>query len=173
MRTVVVYESQFGNTHEVASAIAAEAGAHGGVDLLVVARATAEVLAGADLVFVGGPTHAHGLSRPSSRQAAVGDAEKHPDLHLDPDHEGPGVREWFDGLEPVPGMKAAAFDTRVHAPPALTGRASKGISRRLREHGFTEVVEPESFLVDTHNHLLEGETDRARRWAAAAIAAAG
>jgi hypothetical protein len=27
------------------------------------------------------------------------------------------------------------------------------------------VAEPESFLVDKDNHLLAGESDRARRWA--------
>ena len=38
---------------------------------------------------------------------------------------------------------------------ALTG----GALAPLREHGFAEVAVPESFLVDSHNHLLAGEAD--------------
>jgi hypothetical protein len=41
--------------------------------------------------------------------------------------------------------RATAFDTRIDAPVALTGRASKGITRMLRHHGFTVVADPESF----------------------------
>lgn len=169
MRTVVVYESMFGNTHHVAEQIAAAAAGSGEVTLVPVAEATPEVLAGADLVFVGGPTHVHGLSRPTTRANAAQMAEKDDDLHLDPDAEGPGVREWFDGLATVSGVKAAAFDTRADASAVLTGRASKGIAKRLRNHGFTLVAEPESFLVDKHNHLLEGEDKRALDWARAVV----
>ena len=65
---------------------------------------------------------------------------------------------------------AAAFDTRIDAPAALTGRASKGIAKRLRRCGFSLVVEPESFLVDKHNRLVDGEEERARAWGAALAA---
>ena len=67
--------------------------------------------------------------------------------------------------------RCAAFDTRIDAPAALTGRASKGIAKRLRRCGFDLVAEPESFLVDKHNHLLEGEAERARAWGAALASA--
>jgi hypothetical protein len=46
----------------------------------------------------------------------------------------------------------------------LTGRASKSITRRLGKHGFRIVAQPESFLVDRHNHLHDGELDRAAEW---------
>jgi hypothetical protein len=36
----------------------------------------------------------------------------------------------------------------------------------LRQHGFELVVEPISFLVDRHDHLLPGEEERAERWGA-------
>ena len=62
-------------------------------------------------------------------------------------------------------MAAAAFDTRLQGPELLTGRASTGIGRRLHHYGFTEVAAPRSFLVSRDNRLLEGEADRARRWA--------
>lgn len=54
------------------------------------------------------------------------------------------------------GHLAAAFDTRVHASALLTGQASKGITKRLRTHGFDLVVDGESFFVDKSNHLEAG-----------------
>jgi hypothetical protein len=84
------------------------------------------VHADADLVVVGGPTHARGMSRASTRKAAV-EAAKKPagGLKVEPDALGPGLREWFDSLGGYP-VKAATFDTRMHGPAALNGRASKG-----------------------------------------------
>jgi hypothetical protein len=122
------------------------------------------VLRSADLVVVGGPTHAHGMSRASTRTAAVAAAEKKVELELDPDAPGPGLREWLDGLPQCP-VRAAAFDTRVDAPAFFTGRASKGIARQLRKKGFDLIVEPESFLVTKDNILVEGEVEHAKKWA--------
>ena len=50
-------------------------------------------------------------------------------------------------------------------PRLLTGRASKGIAKRLAELGDRLAAEPESFVVDSENHLLAGEADRAEAWA--------
>ncbi len=173
MKAVVVYESMYGNTHLVADAVATGLRTDAGADVVVVPvdEAHADVLAGADLVVVGGPTHAHGLSRESTRKAAI-DAARKPDsdLTVDPDAEGPGLREWFDALERV-ATRAAAFDTRVKGPAALTGRASKGIAKRLRDHDCTLIVEPESFLVTKENHLLDDEAAHAREWGARLAAA--
>jgi hypothetical protein len=167
MKAVVVYESMYGNTHLVAEAIAN--GLRGPADVVVVApvdEADDDLLAGADLVVVGGPTHVHGMSRESTRKAAVDAAQKPgSDLELEPDAEGPGLRDWFDD-DIILSPKAAAFDTRMKGPAALTGRASKGIAKRLRDHGCTLVVEPESFLVTKDNHLLDDETAHARAWGA-------
>ena len=49
--------------------------------------------------------------------------------------------------------------------PALTGRASRGIAKVLRRHGFDLVVPPESFLVTKATHLEPGEDEHARAWA--------
>ena len=109
-------------------------------------------------------THAHGVSRESTRQAAVADAHKpEKGLTLDPDAEGPGLRDWFASL-PTMRAKAAAFDTRIDMPAVLTGRASKGIGRLLRKHGFDLIDEPESFLVTRDSHLETGEATRAQEW---------
>jgi hypothetical protein len=61
-------------------------------------------------------------------------------------------------------VSAAAFDTRIHISPVLSGRASKGISKRLRHHGWHEVAEPESFFVDKESALVDGEDERAVEW---------
>jgi menaquinone-dependent protoporphyrinogen IX oxidase len=166
VRAVVVYESMYGNTHAVAEAIGAGLSSAAEVTVLATDIASVQALAGIDLLVVGGPTHAHGLSRVSTRRAAIDAAHKpDADLTVDPDAEGPGLREWFDTIEKVPPF-AAAFDTRADMSPVLSGRASKGIAKRLRHHGGVVLESPESFLVTKDNHLAEAEVSRARAWGA-------
>jgi hypothetical protein len=165
MRAVVIYESMYGNTHVVADAIGRGLGADNEVLVLPVAAVTQEVVAAADLVVIGGPTHVHGMTRESTRHAAIDAAEKDDTLEVDPDAEGPGLRDWFDGLERLDAA-GAAFDTRIDVSPVLSGRASKGIHKRLRRHGLRPIAEPESFLVDKQSHLLADEAERAEAWGA-------
>ena len=166
MRSVIVYESMFGNTREIADAIASALAEAGEVVVVPVSHATPEVLDGIDLLVVGGPTHAHSMSSAQTRKGAPQYVEKSDgDLHLEPDYEGPGLRDWFQKLQVAP-VSAAAFDTRVDISAVLSGRASKGIASRLRKHGCRLVAEPESFLVDKSNHLLPDEAERARVWGA-------
>ena len=164
MRTAIVFESMYGNTHHIANAIAEELREFGPVNVVPAHAATTDLVA-VDLLVVGGPTHAHGMSRPSTRQAAVEKVAK-PDTHLtlDPDAIGDGVREWLEAVNSE-GTNAAAFDTRVAMMPALTGRASRGIAKVLRRQGFELVVPPESFLVSKDTHLEPGEDTHARTWA--------
>jgi flavodoxin len=166
VQAVVVYESMYGNTHQVADAIGAGLGSAFDVRVVPVSLAGPEVLADADLVVVGGPTHAHGMSRAATRKAAVEAANKPVSgLKVEPGALGPGLREWLGELGRYP-VKAVAFDTRMHGPAALTGRASKGADRLLRAHGFDVVAEPESFLVTRQDRLDSQETSRARDWGA-------
>jgi hypothetical protein len=169
MKAVVVYESMYGNTHLIADAIGRGLAGSGEVVVVPVAEAPPALVTDADLLVVGGPTHVHGMSRPSSRKAAVEQAtDSNP---IDPAAPGAGVREWLETVPPLTGS-AAAFDTRAGVAPALvTGRASKGIARQLHQHGFRQVVEPESFLVDKENHLQAGEEERAEAWGARLAAA--
>jgi hypothetical protein len=171
MNVVVVYESMYGNTHVIAEAIGAGMGE--GTDVLVtpVEDADASTIAAADLVVVGGPTHVHGMASNATRRSAIEAAGKNDDIQLDPDAAGPGLRDWFDFLPWSDGQPAAAFDTRLDALPVLTGRASKGITRRLRKHRFEIVGDPASFLVDKENHLIDGQTDLAREWGTSLAAA--
>lgn len=164
MKAVIIYESMFGNTRAVADAIAE--GLRPGNEAVVVpvAQARPEVLNGADLVVVGGPTHVHAMSRAGTRKGAAEMAGKPGSgLTLEPGAAGPGLRDWFADLGQVTAA-AAAFDTRIDGLAMFTGQASKGIARLLRHHGFHLVAGPESFLITKGNRLRAGEEDRAKDW---------
>ena len=164
MRALVVYESMYGNTRTVASGIADGLRAGYEVTVVPVADATAELVAGADLLVAGGPTHMHGLSSAATRRMAAEAAAKDgSELRLDPDAGGPGIRDWLKDLGRRDGL-AAAFDTRINGVPAFTGRASRPIAKLLKRHGYRLIAAPESFLVSSQSTLLDGEAGRARRW---------
>lgn len=166
MRAVIVYESMYGNTHKIADAIASGLRDSADVTVVPVTQVDEDTVRNADLLVVGGPTHVHGMTRPTSRKAAV-DAATKPDsaLTVEPGEHEPGVREWLESLGEL-RVPAAAFDTRIHGPGWLTGRASTRIARRLRRHGCTLAARPESFLVTKDSRLETGEEERARRWGA-------
>jgi len=166
MRALVVYESMYGNTHTVAVEIAAGLAATHEVTVVPVTRAGRDLVAAADLIVAGCPTHMHGMPSVASRRSAVEAASKQAGrLILDPDADGPGLRGWLAGLD-GDNVLAASFDTRLSGIPALTGRASRGIARLLRGRGCRLVAAPESFLVSSQNALLPGEAARARSWGA-------
>jgi menaquinone-dependent protoporphyrinogen IX oxidase len=166
VRARVIYESMYGNTHTVADAIAEGLRSSGEVTVVPVKDLSADLVEHADLLVVGSPTHVHGMTWPKTREAAVEAAHK-PEAELDLDAEldlhAPGLREWFNTVKEIP-KAAAAFDTRIDAPAALTGRASKGIAHRLRKHGATLVADPTSFFVTKDNRLEAGEAANAREW---------
>jgi hypothetical protein len=167
MHALVIYESMYGNTHVIADHIAEGLRTACEVSVMTVGAATPELLADADLIVCGGPTHVHTMSSERSRNAAADAAEKEGSgLTLEPDANGPGLRDWFKSLD-LHAAKGAAFDTRIDAPALLTGRASKGIAKRLQEAGVDLLMPPESFLVDKQNHLIEVEAERAEAWGAA------
>lgn len=154
MSALVVFESMFGNTKEIACAIAEGIGGHARVTSIEFL--TEDALNDVELLVVGGPTHAHGMSRPQTRD----------DAHRQgaPTAET-GVRERLPALGQQVMRGAAAFDTRIDKPRLITGAASKGIERSLRHLGYHIVAPAESFLVDgTKGPLLPGELERARAW---------
>jgi hypothetical protein len=158
MKAAVVYESWFGNTREVASAIANELGNEYDVLLLTVDDPPPP-LDEVDLLVVGGPTHAHGLSSAMTRKSAL-------QQRAEAGAEGVGVRDWLRRLSPAGGHRAATFDTRIEKPVILVGSAARGIAKRLERHGFELVAPPESFfVVDTAGPLKAGELERAAAWA--------
>jgi hypothetical protein len=160
MKVRIVYESMYGNTAAIARAIA-DGIRSGGADVSIagVSEVSPDAALEGDLLVVGGPTHAHGMSRATTRKTAIEDAKR----TYDEPTMGPGIREWLDGLHGG-GHAATAFDTRIDAPAAFTGSASKGIAKGLTKQGFHLATERESFLVTKQNTLVEGELERARGW---------
>ncbi|QBS45342.1 flavodoxin domain-containing protein [Nocardia sp. CS682] len=160
MRARVVYESMFGNTAAIAEAIAEVLGKHGTVEVLNVDAAASVAAPTVDLLVVGGPTHAFGLSRERTRRDAAEHTESPIALDI-------GIREWLDAALPVPaGRRAAAFGTKVAKPPWLPGSAARGAAKRLRRLGYELADDPVDFLVEgMTGPLTEGELDRARAWA--------
>jgi flavorubredoxin len=158
MRALVVFESMFGNTERIARAVAE--GLAPAVEVEVAEIATAPVsLAGVDLLIVGSPTHAFGMSRASTRQDARQRARG------GVVSRGDGLREWLAALPEVQrATAAAAFDTRIDKP-RVPGSAARGADRRLRRLGFTIASAPQSFFVaDVAGPSIVGELQRAREW---------
>ena len=124
MRALVVYESMYGNTRAVADNIADGLRADYEVTVVPVAEAIAELVAGADLLVAGAPTHMHGLSSASSRRMAAEAAAKDgSELRLDPDAGGPGMRDWLKDLghgtaSPPPSTPGSTVSPRSPAGPA-------------------------------------------------------
>jgi hypothetical protein len=168
MKALIVYESMYGNTREIAEAIAIGLRPQVPTQVFRVSEVNPEDIADADLLVVGAPTHVHGLSRPGTRKAAAESAESADNsLTLEPDALGTGVREWLGGLRSLGdghGKRCTAFDTRLSAPTMFTGRAGTRVAKRLRKIGYAEIDAPASFVVDKESKLLDGETGRAEEW---------
>jgi flavodoxin len=158
MKALVVYESMWGNTEEVARAVAAGLGETLDVEVAEVGRAPAEPGDDIALVVAGGPTHAFSMTRPSTRADAVEQGAPH--------DAGTGLREW---LEALPSgrhpQRLATFDTRVDKVRHLPGSAAKKAAKTGRKHGYQAAARAQSFYVhDTAGPLLDGELDRAEEW---------
>lgn len=161
MTALVVYESMFGSTKALAQEVATELAEHGPVRLVEVgalAADGADLPGDVDLLVVGAPVHAFGLSRTATRQ----DAAK----ELGPVISSTiGVREWLDGLGAHPGLRFAAFDTKVERP-RLPGSAAKAVDKHLRSLGAVPARPPRTFHVNGKaDGLVEGELTAAREWA--------
>ncbi len=166
MKALVVYESMFGNTRQVAEAAAAALTAAGeDVTLTDVGNAPTD-LSDVDLLVVGGPTHAFGMTRASTRADAVKQGAPAAAAET-------GIREWLDLLvAPERTVRCATFDTRVR-PPRVPGSAARAADRRLRHLGLLVVAPAISFWVGgTTGPLRDGELERVREWAAGLVSTA-
>lgn len=157
---LVIYESMFGNTQQVATAIADGLRESFGVTMTEVSAAPEEVAADVELLVVGGPTHALGMSRPRTRQSAGQQgADAQAAAHG-------GIREWIARVSAPEGTVTATFDTKV-VKPHLPGSAASSAQRKLRHRGLKAATHPETFYVTgTEGGLVEGELDRAMAWGA-------
>ncbi len=149
MKALVVYDSVFGNTEQVAYAIRDSLDSD--VEVLRVGDAKHKRLAGLDYLIVGSPTRAFNPTK-----AITTFLKKMP----------------RDSLK---GIKVAAFDTRLDTEDVnssvlnvfvnLFGYAAKPIADRLQKKGGTLVSPPEGFYVeDTEGPLRDDELERAATW---------
>ena len=152
MKILVVFDSFFGNTEQVARAVGEALAARGEVTVTRVSELQAGQLEGLDLLVVGSPTRAF---RPS-----------------------PNTQAFLKGLAPgsLRGVKAAAFDTRIDPADTnsgflrvmvkLFGYAAEPMAGALRKKGAAPAGTPAGFFVkDSEGPLREGELERAQSWA--------
>lgn len=159
MKTIVVYESHWGNTAAIARAIVEGIGP--GARALSTAEATADTLAGADLVVAGAPLL--GFSLPTEAMVK-GLATGQIGAPAPPDLSHPTIRAWLATL-PAGSGRAAAFETRIWWSP---GSAAKAILGQLAQKGYQPVAKAQRFIVQgKYGPLRDGEIERARRWGAA------
>ena len=171
MRTVIVFESLFGNTeqfaHEIRDAIEDMGEEAVAAD---VRRIRPDDLTHCDLLIVGAPTHAFSLSRQSTRDDAVRQGAEAGRAVV-------GVREWLTTLDLTFAARtdrppAAVFDTRVEKVRHLPGSAARRAARALRAQGIEIVDRPTSFYVeDLKGPAVPGEAERARAWATGVVRA--
>ncbi|MDQ0894853.1 flavodoxin family protein [Agromyces ramosus] len=156
MRAVVVFESIWGNTEQLAREVAAGIGGER-TDVVDAASAPAALADDVDLLVVGGPTHAFSMSTEQTRESA----RQQGAVHI----PASGIREWIEA-HPSPGrdVRVATFDTRV-VSPRLPGSAAKKAMKRLVGLGFRPIAKPETFGVYGYSGpVADGELERARRW---------
>ena len=140
MNSLVIYASRTGNTQRVAEAIADGLRPAGSVQVVSADSVEGTIPEGTDLVVIGGPTEAHGMTPP--------------------------MVDLLDGLAPdaLDGIAVAAFDTRLRWPLLLSGSAAARIAARLRHLAARLIAPEESFFVSRQPLLEEGELERARYW---------
>jgi flavodoxin len=141
MKTLVVYDSLYGNTEKIAQAIGAAL--TGEVKVSRVGEVDPSGLSSFDLLIIGSPTHGGQSSPP--------------------------MREFLDKVQPrgLEDVKVATFDTRHSSKlTVIFGYAAGRIAGSLKKKGATLIVSPEGFLVTgTEGPLKEGELERAAAWA--------
>ncbi len=136
MRTLVIFDSNFGNTQKIAEAIAKELE----TQAIPVSKVSTDELKSLDLVIVGSPINAW---RPSEKM-------------------GKFLANLNKGQ--LKGIKAAAFDTRVKL--FIHGDAAKKIAKALENAGAEIIIEPHAFFVKgREGPLFDGEIERASEWA--------
>lgn len=135
-KAIVIYDTQFGNTEKIAKALASGINEQGAeVDCVRVDAVDVNKLAEYDLLALGGPTIAFGVSKP--------------------------MKDFLGKLEGIElrGKRAFAFDTRSRF--IFSGSAAKGIEGKLRGLGMSIVRPCSSAMVKgVEGPLEEGAEER-------------
>lgn len=152
MKALVVYDSVYGNTRQIAEAIGQGLDLPEDVSVVAAAETTSDQLADVDLLVMGSATQRF---RPLAPTSAL--------LKSIPSN----------GLQ---GVKVAAFDTRIPEEEIqkirilaffvnIFGYAAEPIAKRLQQKGGELVVPAEGFYVGgTEGPLVEDELERATEW---------
>ena len=152
MKALVVYDSEFGNTKQIAMAIGGIFESLDEVEVLRVGEVLVEQFKGLDFLIVGSPTQRFRPTKPTS------DFLK---------------RIPKDGLKSI---SAAAFDTRLTIEEIeetgvlaffvrIFGYAAQPIGNGLKKKGAELVTSPEGFYVEgVKGPLVEGDLERAEAW---------
>ena len=137
MKAIVVYESCFGNTYSVCTALAEglrEAGAD--VEQLEVSAAQGHAL-DCDLLVLGAPTHSHGLPTAGTRKQAASAGGQAPVT---------GIRELLEQVNLGQVGRCVLLDT-VSGHGFFYGSAAKDMAKRLKRRGGV-AAEHRSFTVE-------------------------
>jgi flavodoxin len=144
MNTIILYDSQFGNTEQIAQAIAHTLSPYGAVKIARVNQAQPGDVRGMDLLVLGCPTQKWRIT--------------------------PAMKAFLDLVpsQVVHDVAVACFDTRLDNMDWLTSSAARGIARRLARTDVAMLAPPESFIVESRaGPLAEGELEHASKWAEA------
>ncbi|MDQ1530981.1 MAG: hypothetical protein QOE37_1086 [Microbacteriaceae bacterium] len=159
-KAMVVFESMFGDTEDVAHAVATGLRTWADVTVTRVSDAPTELASDLGLLVVGGPTHAFSMSRATTRADAVRRGAAPPNATT-------GVREWLDALpHGLHSTVVATFDTKVRSMRHMPGSAARAAASTADRHGFDLAATPASFFVENvEGPLSDGELTRATAWA--------
>ena len=141
MKTLVLYDSAFGNTEQIARSIGRAI--TGDVEVLRIGECNPSTLESLDFLFVGSPTQA---GKPTL-----------------------AMRDFLNKV-PEAALKkrrVAAFDTRLSGKlVGIFGYAAGKIANDLESKGAALASSPEGFFVNgKEGPLKEGELERAALWA--------
>jgi flavorubredoxin len=169
LKAIVVYESLWGNTAAIARAIAEGLGP--GARALSTGEATAEAIAGADLMVAGAPVFGFRLATEESLQ----NVRLSPGVGAPPPNmTNPAMRSWLEELAELPPRTnghCAAFETGLRWSP---GGATSSIIQGMERAGFTSLDKGKRFVVKGRfGPLRDGEIERAREWGTELAASLG
>jgi flavodoxin len=143
MKILIVYDSVFGNTEQIAHAIGNALGMQKNVEIMRISNVKPEQLTELELLIVGSPTYG---GRPT-----------------------PAILDFLNkiSVSTISNVNVTAFDTRLSTRLVrIFGYAADKIADSLKKNGGTLIAPPEGFFVrGEEGPLKEGELERAASWA--------